>query len=142
MIKTIVQDPNKLFKKCISSTGYEYKRIAKDLLDTALYNKSNCVGLAANQIGYNKRVIAALINDQFIIMINPIYIVKCGGIKADEETCLSFPGKSSIVRRYKKVRIKYYVECDDELIPVVETFTSFEARIIQHEIDHLNGILR
>lgn len=138
MIKTIATDRKELSKPCQITMNYDH--IVRDLLDTAIANEANCAGLAANQIGYNERVIVVKINGFFMPIVNPVLKLKYGGIKSDYEACLSFPGKSKRVRRFKRIKVSFY--CPVELRQIEGlALKGFKARIIQHEIDHLNGIL-
>lgn len=98
----------------------------------------NGIGLAANQIGINKRVFAVRINykiNDIYFIINPEVIDYSEETKEGLEACLSYPGISTIVKRYKKVKLKYINEKKDE---VIETFEGIESIIIQHEMDHLD----
>lgn len=145
MIKKIIKDSEKLSTRCISSTRVwiEHKQIVEDLLDTANHHnetsEEGCAGLAANQIGCDKRIIVVLIKDKFVAMVNPEYIVKQGGVSTEEEGCLSFPGKLTKKRRYKKVKISFFDPIKNKQIKKF-TLKGFEARVLQHEIDHLNGV--
>lgn len=105
--------------------------------------EDNVAGLAANQIGYQDRVIciADHIADRkdHLIMVNPVIVSRQGGIKSCKEGCASRPGKPPIkVRRHKVIVIKWF---DLKGMFHKETFKGFAARVIQHEIDHLNGVL-
>ena len=141
MIKTIVQDIDDLAKKCIKGTDEkENLQIITDLVDTCHANSNTCVGLAANQIGYNKRIIVVKIKNQFISFINPVIIpLKTHGMKKWSEGCLSFPDRNPVqIRRFKKIKVKYSMLNGDEKM---DAFTGFEAAIFQHEINHLDGKL-
>jgi peptide deformylase len=116
------------------------KQIANDLFDTAKHHENRCAGLAANQIGYCERIIIVKIHKTFVPMVNPEFIVCYGGLKRENEYCLSFPGKSTSRRRYKKIKVSYFDPLNGVQVPVLE-LKGFEARIIQHEMDHLSGIL-
>ncbi|WP_443711018.1 peptide deformylase, partial [Ruminococcus sp.] len=94
------------------------------------------VGMAANMIGVSKRIIAISDNGKYILMFNP-EIVKAYGEYETEEGCLSLDGERK-TKRYKTVTVKY---ANDKFKTVTRTFTNFTAQIIQHEIDHCNGIL-
>ncbi len=150
MIKEIITSHRRLSHVCEDAIEYgNIKKISRNLLKTAKFHadtETGCVGLAANQIGYLSRIIVvktmSKVNDPWTIMINPEYILKFGGFKSDVEECLSHPGIKTKIHRYKKIRIRYKVESDHgPLITTIDTFKNFEARIIQHETDHLNGIL-
>ena len=144
MIRQIEVNPTNLEVPCISVIGNEYIKISEDLIDTANHHKieDGCVGLAANQIGYHRRMFAMLVDDKFQVFINPKYVFKGKSKKTSVETCLSFPGEAFKVRRSKKVRISYFIDLDGELTKVFETFKGLQARIVQHEMDHLEGILK
>jgi len=135
MIRPIMKDPIFLARKSAPAT-VEDKQVAEDLLETLEYHKEGCVGMAANMIGVAKRIIAFDNDGTYMVMYNP-EIVKCSGKYEVEEGCLSLPGKRKAVR-YRSIKVKY----QNELMQVrLKTFTDFPAQIIQHEIDHCNGIL-
>lgn len=137
MIKEIVKNTEFLSKKSEKFVLGEDDYIINDLIDTANANKDNCLGLAAIQIGYLKRVIVVRINDKFIPFINPQIIQKFGGTYSTTEGCLSLDGTRE-VRRHKAVRLKYTSRSGKtQIIP----YTNRVAQIIQHEVDHLNGVL-
>jgi len=152
MIKEIVTDVRILEMKCkpcffTDMDVLHNQLIIKDMLDTAAKNKENCLGLAANQIGeYRRIILAEILLDgirQFVVMVNPSFTpVKTAGMKRFKEGCLSFPQRMFvnrvIKRRYKKVNLTYHlVTGKKEKIAL----SGIEAIIVQHEIDHLNGIL-
>ena len=143
MIKEIVTDTDELSKECdyISpkKTG-AWEHIITNLLDTAKSHRNNCAGLAANQISYKKRAIVVRINKSYVPMINPQFIVQYGGFKKEFESCLSLPGVQTKKRRYKKIKVMYFCPINMVQVPCLK-LKGFEARTIQHEIDHLNGIL-
>lgn len=136
MVKNIVRDINFLSQKSTDMT-IEDKYIIVDLKDTLYFNKSHCVGMAANMIGYLKNAIIFENNKKvYEIMLNP-KIIKCDGEYEIEEGCLSLSGLRK-TKRYKKIKVEYL---DEEFRKRIKTFTDFEAEIIQHEIDHLSGII-
>lgn len=145
MIKNIVTDPEVLSKKCELGlfTKEEQKIneiIIQDLFDTAQANKKNCVGLAANQINYNKRIVVILINDNFHSFINPVIMpLRTHGRKTWYESCLSFPGREQIkTKRWKKIKVKYQMKGGE----IKECYLKgFQAAIMQHEMAHLEGFL-
>lgn len=116
--------------------------ICLTLIDTYKANINKCVGLAANQVGFQKKVILIRTKTGFEIMINPT-ITPCRfyGKTRKKESCLSHPGLITKVNRYKHIKVSYYPYA--KLIPsrLTKVFTGIKARIIQHEIDHLQGIL-
>lgn len=140
-IKMIVTDPAKLV---LSSEEMELDEISasnpvlKDLLDTARHHREKCYGIAANQIGYFKRVFALKTKNDFILIINPAIILKTGGIKRDYESCLSRPGEDPVkVRRFKEIKFRFF---DTNKTLRQERFKKLAARVVQHEMDHLNGV--
>ena len=100
-------------------------------------NGTTCVGLAANQVGHKLRVIVMNTCGLTMHFINPVIEKMWGGKKSAIEECLSFPGKKVSVVRYRKLKITAY---DRNWEPKTMTFRDFPARVIQHEMDHLNGI--
>ena len=110
--------------------------VAIDLLDTLKANFEGCVGMAANMIGVSKRIIAVSDNGKYILMFNP-EIIKGYGEYETEEGCLSLDGERK-TKRFKTIKVKYTT---DKFKTTTRTFTDFTSQIIQHEIDHCNGIL-
>lgn len=135
MIKTIVHDPMFLAQKSEKATAADLQ-IAKDLLETLFVNREGCVGMAANMIGARKRIIVFDNNGTYMTMLNPEIIQKSGEYEA-EEGCLSLSGIRK-TKRFQFITVKYQ---DMELKPQTGKFFGFTAQIIQHEIDHCNGIL-
>ena len=135
MVKDIVKDVMFLSQKAEEATK-EDKYIANDLLDTLKANKDRCVGLAANMIGYNKAIICVLGGLYDFIMINPVITNKIGEYKT-EEGCLSLIGERKC-KRYKEIEVDYL---DINFNKQHGKYTEFIAEIIQHEIDHTNGII-
>lgn len=135
MIKTIVHDPMFLAQKSEKATAADLQ-IAKDLLETLFANREGCVGMAANMIGARKRIIVFDNNGTYMTMLNPEIIQKSGEYEA-EEGCLSLSGIRK-TKRFQFITVKYQ---DMELKPQTGKFFGFTAQIIQHEIDHCNGIL-
>lgn len=109
---------------------------ARDLLDTLIAHKDGCVGMAANMIGVNKRIIAFDNEGEYTVMLNPM-IVKQSGVYEAEEGCLSLTGTRK-VRRFKSIKVQWQ---NEKLQPRLKTFTGWTAEIIQHEIDHCEGVL-
>lgn len=116
-------------------------QVAQDLLDTLIAHKDSCVGTAANMIGVKKRIIAFLDDSgrvpTYTVMLNPEIIKKDGAYNA-EESCLSLLGGPRPCKRYKSIKVKYQ---NLELQTRIKTYTGWTAQIIQHEVDHCNGIL-
>ena len=111
--------------------------IANDLLETLISHKDGCVGMAANMIGVHKRIIAFDNEGCYMAMLNP-EIVKAAEEYETEEGCLSLLGGPRKTKRYRKIKVRYQTE---QLQVRLKTFTDWTAQIIQHEIDHCNGIL-
>ena len=135
MQKPIVHDEEFLAQKSEPATFMDIA-IAQDLLDTLAAHAEHCVGLAANMIGVRKRIIAVNVGPMNIAMLNP-EIVKRSGKYMTEEGCLSLTGERQTVR-YEKITVKYL---DLQFKPHKESFSGFTAQIIQHEVDHCNGII-
>ena len=116
-------------------------QVAQDLLDTLLTHKDSCVGMAANMIGARRRIIAFLDESgrapTYTVMLNP-EIIKKDGAYNTEENCLSLLGGSRPCKRYKAIKVKYQTL---ELQTRIKTYTGWTAQIIQHEVDHCEGIL-
>ena len=135
MIKPIVHDPFFLAQKS-EPAGSADRQIILDLLDTLRANLDRCVGMAANMIGQKKRIIVFCNGSMQMIMVNPTITAKSGPYDA-EEGCLSLSGVRKI-KRYQKITVEYL---DQAFRPCVGSFEGFTAQIIQHEIDHCDGIL-
>ena len=114
----------------------EDAEIGQNLLDTLEAHKDGCVGMAANMIGCAKRIIAFEDGNGYTLMYNPEIIRKSEPYDA-VEGCLSLAGTRP-AKRYKTIRLSYL---DAQFRPRIKTYTGFTAQIIQHEIDHCNGIL-
>ena len=110
---------------------------ARDLLDTLKANRENCVGMAANMIGVRKRIIVFDNEGEYMTMLNP-EIIKKDKPYDTEEGCLSLLGGPRKTKRYGKIRVQYQTA---DFKVHSKTFEGFTAQIIQHEIDHCNGIL-
>lgn len=143
MIREIVKDTEKLQQPCklaIKKNKQEIAGIIQDLKDTAMaYEESrNCVGLAANQIGYNKRVIIGnLDGKRWTVMINPRITNHSKKLEVSEEGCLSLDGIRHVVR-FASVEVMYL---DETFKAHTVRLKGFSGYIVQHEIDHLNGKL-
>ena len=116
-------------------------QVAQDLLDTLYYHREGCVGMAANMIGVRKCIIAFLDESgrvpTYTAMLNPEIIAK-SGIFETEEGCLSLLGNPRKCKRYRTIKVKYQ---NLEMQTRIKTYTGWTAQIIQHEVDHCNGIL-
>lgn len=110
--------------------------IAADLLETLEAHKDGCVGMAANMIGVNKSIIAFENNGEYMVMFNP-KIVKSSAPYETEESCLSLTGVRK-TKRWKSIKVQYQNESFQTRL---KTFTGWTAQIIQHEIDHCNGVI-
>ena len=135
MIREIVHDPIFLSQKSAEATADDV-HIAMDLADTLRANLDRCVGMAANMIGQRKRIIAIVKGPMIITMLNPKILSKSGEYEA-EEGCLSLAGTRK-TKRYRKITVRYQ---DQAFHPRTGIFEGFTAQIIQHEIDHCDGIL-
>ena len=110
--------------------------VAQDLEDTLKANRERCVGMAANMIGHRKRIIIVATGFADLIMINPVITEKSGSYET-EEGCLSLPGVRKTTR-YNKITVRYL---DKKFAEHTQSFSGYIAQIIQHECDHLQGIL-
>ena len=135
MVRDIVKDPIFLGRKS-RAAGAEDLPIAQDLLDTLAAHRDACVGMAANMIGEGVRIIVFDNEGTYTVMLNP-EIVKASGLYETEEGCLSLSGVRK-TKRYRSVKIRYQ---NEQLQVRLKTFTGWTAQIIQHEIDHCNGVL-
>lgn len=136
MIKQVVHDPLFLSVKSEKATKEDLS-VAHDLLDTLIANRAGCVGMAANMIGVRKCIIAFDDNGRYTVMFNP-EIIKCSGEYATEEGCLSLLGDPRPCKRYQSIKVRYQ---NERLQQMTKTYVGFTAQIIQHEIDHCNGVL-
>lgn len=136
MIKDLIHDPIFLSIKSEQATKDDLQT-ARDLLDTLAAHKKECVGMAANMIGVSKRIIVFDNEGTYMTMLNPEIIRKSGMYDA-EEGCLSLLGSPRKCKRYKSIKVQWQNEGFQTRI---KTFGGVTAQIIQHEIDHCNGIL-
>ncbi|MBQ7058263.1 MAG: peptide deformylase [Firmicutes bacterium] len=135
MIKPIVRDILFLRQKSEPATREDLP-VGRDLSDTLLANRERCVGMAANMIGVKKRVIIVNIGMVNIVMYNPVITRKAGPFEA-EEGCLSLDGTRKTTR-YRTIDVEY---TDTLWKKHRQTYTGWTAQIIQHEMDHLEGII-
>ena len=135
MVREIVHDPVFLSMKC-AEAGPKDVKIAEDLIETLRANLDRCVGMAANMIGERKRIIAIAKGPMIVAMMNPKII---GGFEEyeAEESCLSLEGTRK-VKRYRSIRLKWQ---DMHMKDHIGLLDGFQAQIVQHEVDHCNGIL-
>ena len=136
MVKELVHDPILLARKSAAATA-EDLAAARDLLDTLVAHKDTCVGMAANMIGICKRVIAFDCEGSYMVMLNP-RILRQSEPYETEESCLSLLGGPRKTVRYRKIKVEYQ---NLQMQKRIKTFEGWTAQIIQHEIDHCNGIL-
>ena len=135
MVKNIVKDVMFLRQKSEPSTEKD-KYIAEDLKDTLKFFREGCVGMAANMTGYRKRTIIVAMGFMDLIMHNPTYISRKGEYMT-EEGCLSLVGVRK-VKRYNEIEVKYQ---DENFVEKTQKFSGYIAEIVQHEMDHLDGII-
>ena len=135
MVKNIVRDVFFLSQKSIPATKDDIQ-VGIDLQDTLLANKDRCVGMAGNMIGVKKNVIIVNIGMINVVMFNPVILKKSGAYET-EEGCLSLDGIRKTTR-YEKITVEYY---DMSWKKHRQEFSGWTAQIIQHECDHLAGII-
>ena len=135
MICEICKDETFLAQKAEPATP-EDLQVAADLLETLKQYKGDCVGMAANMIGVNKRIIVFENEDSYVVMFNPEIIRKSDPYDA-EEACLSLSGTRP-AKRWKSIKVRWQNERFQER---VKTFTGWTAQTIQHEVDHCEGII-
>ena len=135
MIKQIIHDPIFLARRSLAATAEDVS-VADDMLETLRANADKCVGLAANMIGVSKCIIVFDDNGTYAEMFNP-EILSGREIYETEEGCLSLDGTRK-TKRYKTIKVKWQ---NRQMQTRIKTYTGWTAEIIQHEIDHCNGIL-
>ena len=136
MIQEVVHDPILLSVKSTPAT-MEDLSVAQDLLDTLMANKEACVGMAANMIGVRKQIIVFDNEGTYMTMFNPV-ILKAAEPYDTAEGCLSLLGGPRPCKRYKTIKVQWQ---NEKFQIRTKTFVGWTAQIIQHEIDHCNGIL-
>ena len=136
MIQPIMKDPLFLGVKS-QPAGPEDVQVAQDLLDTLAAHREGCVGMAANMIGVCKRIIVFDNDGTLMTMLNPEIIAASEPYRT-REGCLSLLGDPRETDRFRKIKVRYQ---DLQLRTRLKTFTGLSAQIIQHEVDHCNGIL-
>lgn len=136
MVRPLIHDPVFLAQKSVPATKKDLQA-ARDLLDTLTAHKETCVGMAANMIGESKRIIAFDNEGTYMVMLNPRIVSRSGEYET-EESCLSLLGGPRKTKRYQKIKVQYQTA---DLQTRLKTFTGWTAQIIQHEIDHCDGIL-
>ena len=135
MIREICRDETFLAQKAAPATADDLAT-AQDLLDTLTAHKDGCVGMAANMIGVNKRIIAFDNAGTYMVMFNPV-IIRQSGPYETQEGCLSLTGVRK-TKRFQTVKVQWQ---NEKFQTRLKTFTGWTAEIIQHEIDHCEGIL-
>ena len=136
MVRELIHDPIFLAQKSAPATAGDLET-ARDLLETLEYHKDGCVGMAANMIGVCKRIIVFDNEGAYMTMLNP-EILKASGEYEAQEGCLSLLGGPRKCKRFQKIKVRYQTL---DFQTRLKTFTGWTAQIIQHEIDHCNGIL-
>ena len=135
MIRNIVKDVLFLEQKSGSATKEDVE-VINDLIDTLRENLDHCVGMAANMIGVKKRILVFSVGNIIVPMVNPVILKKENPYEA-EESCLSLEGFRKTTR-YETIEVEYL---DKNFKKHKQTFTGFTAQIIQHEVDHFEGII-
>ena len=136
MVRELMHDPLFLGRKSRAATK-EDLAIGRDLMETLVAHKETCVGMAGNMIGETVAVIAFFEGDSPVVMYNP-ELLKSEGEYETEEGCLSLLGGPRKCRRYQKIKVRWDNENSQKR---VKTFIGWTAQIIQHEVDHCNGVL-
>ena len=136
MVRELMHDPIFLGRKSVPATAEDLE-VARDLLDTLTFHKEGCVGMAANMIGVCKRIIVFDNEGEYMSMLNPV-ILKASDPYETEEGCLSLLGGPRKCKRYKKIKVQYQ---NLQMQTRIKSFAGWTAQIIQHEIDHCNGVL-
>ena len=135
MIREICKDEAFLAQKAEPATTEDLS-VAQDLLDTLAAHKDGCVGMAANMIGVNKRIIVFDSEGKYMVMFNPV-IVRRSGVYEAEEGCLSLTGTRK-TKRFQTIKVQWQ---NEKFQTRIKTFTGWTAEIIQHEIDHCEGMI-
>ena len=135
MVRDICKDVFFLTQKSEAATMDDLGT-ARDLLDTLAAHKDGCVGMAANMIGVNKRIIAFDNEGEYMVMFNPVIVRQSSAYEA-EEGCLSLTGTRK-TRRFQVIKVQWQ---NEKFQTRCKTFTGWTAEIIQHEIDHCEGVL-
>ena len=135
MVRDICKDEALLSQPAAPATADDLAA-AQDLLDTLSAHRDGCVGMAANMIGVNRRIIAFENEGKHLLMLNPVILRRAGPYEA-EEGCLSLAGTRK-AKRFQTIKVQWQ---NEKFQTRIKTFTGFPAEIIQHEIDHCEGIL-
>ena len=135
MIREICRDEDFLAQRSDPATPDDVGT-AQDLLDTLISHKDGCVGMAANMIGVKKRIIAFENDGEYMVMLNPVIVKRSGTFDA-EEGCLSLSGVRK-TKRFRSIKVQWQ---NEKFQTRLKTFTGWTAEIIQHEIDHCDGVI-
>ena len=135
MVREICKDEAFLAQKAVPATVDDLV-VAQDLLDTLVAHRDGCVGMAANMIGVNKRIIAFDNEGEYMVMFNSTIVKQSGAYEA-EEGCLSLTGTRK-TKRFQTIKVQWQ---NEKFQTRIKTFTGWTAEIIQHEIDHCEGII-
>lgn len=135
MVREICKDEAFLAQKAEPATADDLV-VAQDLLDTLAAHRDGCVGMAANMIGVNKRIIVFDSEGKYMVMFNPV-IVRRSGVYEAEEGCLSLTGTRK-TKRFRTIKVQWQ---NEKFQTRIKTFTGWTAEIIQHEIDHCEGMI-
>ena len=135
MVREICKDEAFLAQKAEPATADDLV-VAQDLLDTLVAHRDGCVGMAANMIGVNKRIIVFDSEGKYMVMFNPV-IVRRSGVYEAEEGCLSLTGTRH-TKRFQAIKVQWQ---NEKFQTRLKTFTGWTAEIIQHEIDHCEGMI-
>ena len=135
MVQPIIHDPIFLARPSLPAEKDD-KQVVEDLIDTLKAHLDECVGMAANMIGVRKRIIVMAKGPMIVAMLNPVILSKSGEYET-EEGCLSLEGKRKTIR-YRSIKLSWQ---DVQMREHVGMLDGFQARIVQHEIDHCNGVL-
>ena len=135
MVREICRDETFLAQKAEPAAADDLGT-ARDLLDTLSAHRDGCVGMAANMIGVNKRIIVFDNGGEYMLMFNPVIIRQSGAYEAEED-CLSLSGTRR-VKRFRTIKVQWQ---NEKFQTRLKTFTGWTAEIIQHEIDHCEGVL-
>ena len=136
MVKELIHDPLLLGRKSVEATG-EDLQVARDLMDTLAAHRETCVGMAANMIGVCKRIIVFDDGGRDMVMLNPRILKREGEYEA-QESCLSLLGGPRKTKRFRKIKVEYQTV---QMQVRIRSFEGWPAQIIQHEIDHCDGVL-
>ena len=135
MVRAICREEAFLAQRAEPATAEDLS-VARDLLDTLAAHRNGCVGMAANMIGVNKRIIAFEDGGAYMVMFNPVIVRQSGAYEA-EEGCLFLPGTRK-TKRFQSIKVQWQ---NEKFQTRLKTFTGWTAEIIQHEIDHCEGVL-